>query len=229
MRISKVAAYSLFVAFIPLLLITINTRLVINWPSLYSYGFNKYDIPEKTGIELDELIEAGLQIRNYFNDDSEILDVRIFIRGIRRSIYSEREILHMKDVKQLVKGTYLVQYITAAYLVAFLLVTVGLARSGVIRISLQLLSYGGLLTLAVMFAIGLGSILGFDRLFLAFHIISFSNDLWQLDPRHHLLLAMFPEGFFFDATMIIALLTLIEAAILAAAGQILRVLRALSS
>ena len=55
---------------------------------------------------------------------------------------------------------------------------------------------------------------GFDRLFIAFHLISFSNDLWQLDPSRHMLIAMFPQNFFFDATLIVAVLTVIESVIL---------------
>ena len=58
------------------------------------------------------------------------------------------------------------------------------------------------------------AIIGFDRLFLFFHLVSFSNELWILDPRHDYLIAMFPQGFFFDCTVAIAFLTLLEGGIL---------------
>ena len=35
---------------------------------------------------------------------------------------------------------------------------------------------------------------GFDTLFLKFHQLSFSNDLWQLNERDYLLL-LFPQDF----------------------------------
>ena len=38
-----------------------------------------------------------------------------------------------------------------------------------------------------------------------FHLISFTNDLWILDPRRDYLIMMFPQGFFFDSTMFIAM------------------------
>ena len=66
---------------------------------------------------------------------------------------------------------------------------------------------------------------GFERLFLAFHEISFSNDFWQLDPRTDALIAMFPEGFFLDATLWIVGSTVLEAAILAAVPVALRLWR----
>ena len=100
----RLAAVGLFVAVIPLFLISTNVRLVVNWPSLYSTGFDKYDIPSRTGIERSELISAGHQIRDYFNNDDELIDVRIFVGGILRSLFNNREILHMKDVKGLRTG-----------------------------------------------------------------------------------------------------------------------------
>ena len=40
---------------------------------------------------------------------------------------------------------------------------------------------GGVLTLALLVLVGLLALTGFEELFLAFHRISFSNDLWQLN------------------------------------------------
>ena len=222
MRILKIAAAVVFVAFVPLLLISTNVRLVINFPGLYSYGFDRYDIPRRTGIERAELIDAGRQIRTYFNDDTEFLDVRVLVSGVERSIYGEREVLHMRDVKGLVRGVYAVQYIAAAYMAVFLAAAAWLLRREAVALAVRLLSYGGLVTLGLAVLAGVGSLIGFNRLFLAFHLISFSNDLWQLDPRRHMLLAMFPEGFFFDATMLIALLTVVQAWLLAFAGWLQR-------
>ena len=65
--------------------------------------------------------------------------------------------------------------------------------------------------MGLVVVVGLGSLIGFDRLFLAFHVVSFSNDLWQLDPRTDYLIAMFPEGFFLDATLWIVGSTVLEA------------------
>ncbi len=41
-----------------------------------------------------------------------------------------------------------------------------------------------------------------------FHLLSFTNDLWQLDPRRDYLIMMYPQGFFRDATIAIGGLTL---------------------
>ena len=217
MKALRMLAGGLFVAAVPVFLIATNTRLVINAPFLYSYGFDAYDITAVTGISTDELLSAGKQIRDYFNNGEDLLDVRVVQDGVRRSLYTEREVLHMKDVKGLVKGVYAVQWLTGLYLVCYAAVGLLLSRRAFLPQIGRRLALGGGATLGLVALVGLASLVGFDRLFLAFHLVSFSNDLWQLDPRRHYLLAMFPQGFFFDATMWIAGATIIEALLLAAA------------
>ncbi len=217
-RALRMAAIALFVAAIPVFLITSNVRWVIGAPFLYSYGFDRYDIPAYTGIEREHLLSVAAQIRDYFNNGEEYLVVRTVVRGIYvESLYNRREIIHMRDVKGLVQGVYRVQEVTGLYLLAF--GSFGLALRG--RRFLPSLSrnagIGGGFTLGLVTLVGLVSLVGFDRLFLAFHLVSFANDFWQLDPRRDYLIAMFPQGFFFDATMLIAGSTIAEAILLAAA------------
>ncbi len=222
-KLLRLAAAALFVAAVPLFLIATNVRWVINAPLLYSYGFDRHGSVERTGIERDELLSAGRQIRDYFNNDDEFITVSVIV-GYSRvgSLFRTREVLHMRDVKALVRGVYRVQELTAAYLAAFIAVGLVVRRRDFLPDLARLLVIGGGATLALVVIAGLASLVGFDRLFLAFHLVSFTNDLWQLDPRTDYLIAMFPQGFFFDATMWIAGSTIVEAAGLVAAGLALR-------
>ena len=214
MRNLRRAAVALFVVFVPIFLIATNVRWVINVPLLYSYGFDKRDIPASTGIERSELLPAARQIRDYFNNKVDSLDRTVVQRGIRRSLYNDRELSHMVDVKRLVRGVYRVQELTGAYLVAFAIVGLVVVRRRFVTRLAWYVALGGVATLGLVVVVGLASLVGFDRLFLAFHLVSFSNDLWQLDPARDNLIAMYPEGFFFDATMLIALSTIVEALLL---------------
>lgn len=213
----RIAAGAAFIALVPLFLIAFNARWAINFPPLYSYGFDRYGVSDYTGIERDELIAAGKRIRDYFGDGSESLTIPATVRGVRvRNLYNEREVLHMRDVKGLVRGVYRASEISG--LLIALVAAVGFAERGraFAPVFARLLARGGGATLVLAVAVGIGAVLGFDRLFLAFHLISFSNDLWMLDPRRDYLVAMFPQGFFFDATMLIALSVVAQAALLTA-------------
>ena len=220
-QVLRTIAVALFVALVPLLLIASAVRFIINLPALYSYGFDRYEIAAYTGIEHDDLISAGAQIRDYFNNDETDLIIRTFVGGVlTESLYNEREIIHMRDVKGLVQGVYLVQTLAALYIAAFIAVGFAMRRGRFPPTLARCVSGGGMLTLALVGIVSLGALVGFDRLFLLFHLISFSNDFWQLDPRRDYLIAMFPQGFFFDATMLIAACVIISAALCAAIPRI---------
>ncbi len=224
-HIARFTAAALFVALVPVLLITSSVRFVINLPTLYSYGFDRYDIPEYTRIERADLIAAGAQIRDYFNNDEQDLIIRTFVGGVLvESLYNAREIHHMRDVKALVRGVYLVQMLALLYIAAYIAVGFWLRRSDFWETLGRDVSRGGKLTLALVVIVGLLALVGFNRLFLLFHLISFSNDFWMLDPRRDYLIAMFPQGFFFDATMLIAFCTIAAAAVLVAMPRIARII-----
>ena len=56
--------------------------------------------------------------------------------------------------------------------------------------------------------------------------MSFSNDLWMLDPRRDHLIQLFPLEFFFDAALRIALLTVgLGGLVVAASIAALRLIR----
>ena len=223
LRFLKIPLAVLFIALVPIFLIAISVRWVINFPPLYSYGFDQYDIPRRTGIERAELISAGKQIRDYFNNDEELLAVRVVLRGILvQNLYNEREVLHMRDVKALVRGVYRVSEITGLYLLAVVVGGFALWGRGFTPSSMRLIAWGGWATIALLILVGLAMTVGFDRLFLAFHLISFANDLWQLDPSRDYLIAMFPEMFFFSATILIVMSVALLAASLVVISWILR-------
>ncbi len=63
------------------------------------------------------------------------------------------------------------------------------------------------ITLGILVALGVGSAINFDALFLRFHFLAFTNDLWQLDPTRDYLIMLFPEGFWFDAGILLGVAT----------------------
>lgn len=222
-RFLKIPLAVLFIALVPIFLIAISVRWVINFPPLYSYGFDQYEIPRRTGIERAELISAGKQLRDYFNNDEELLAVRVVLRGIFvPNLYNEREVLHMRDVKTLVQGVYRVSEITGLYLLAVVVGGFALWGRGFTPSSMRLIAWGGWAAIALLILVGLAMTVGFDRLFLAFHLISFTNDLWQLDPSRDYLIAMFPEMFFFSATVLIIVSVTLLSVCLIVASWILR-------
>ena len=145
-------AITLFVVAVPVFLIATNARWVINAPLLYSYGFAKHDSSDRASaigglIERSELMSAARQIRDYFNNDDEILTVEVVVQGVRLSnLYNAREVLHMKDVKSLVRGVYRIQVISGVYLAVFAVIGLISLRRRFLPHLARYLSLGGILT-----------------------------------------------------------------------------------
>ncbi|MDA0733830.1 MAG: TIGR01906 family membrane protein [Chloroflexi bacterium] len=190
-----------FVVAVPLFLVNGSITWAINDSGLYNRGFEKYSISLYTGITDADLRQAGADIRHYFNSGDEPLAVRTQIFGEERDIFNQREVVHMRDVKGLIRGVYLFAGGALAYIIAVAIGGfAGFGRAFAVQLA-QFLLWGGLLTLGLLVLFGLFAVVGFDSLFLKFHQLSFSNDFWQLDPSRDYLIIMFPFGFWFDATM----------------------------
>ena len=123
----------------------------------------------------------------------------------------------MRDVKGLVRGVYSVQLWTLAYVAFF--TTLGLLLLGrrFLRLLRRGVVYSAVGTVAVVAVLGIAALIDFDAVFTQFHLLSFANDLWLLDPYRDYLLLMFPQGFFLDATLAIGAFTIAEFAAVAAA------------
>jgi integral membrane protein (TIGR01906 family) len=200
---------------VPLLLLSASIACAVNSPWVYESGFEKYGIAEKTGIDETELEKAAEGLITYFNSTDELIDLTVMKAGRPMTLFNEREVIHLKDVKGLFLLDYFVLGGTLVYILGYL--AFHLTRQGkkamphLVRTAL----WGGGLTLALMAALGLGALTGFDELFLRFHLISFANDFWLLDPSTDYLVMLFPQGFWYDVTMLVAVGTAVAAALLA--------------
>jgi integral membrane protein (TIGR01906 family) len=205
-----------FILMVPVFLVTASVTWAVNDLRLYSHGFEKYEISGATGIEQDDLMMVAGELRAYFNSAQEPLEVRAPVFGQERTLFSAKEVAHMEDVKDLVWEVYIAGAAAGTYL---LVVTLGgfLRRGLAFATTLSRWTlWGGGLTIGLIGAFGLTALVAFEWLFQVFHQVSFANDFWKLDPATDYLVIMFPEGFWLDATLFVALVSLGGALLLSA-------------
>lgn len=212
----RTAAKWLFIICLTVLLLTASVSWAVNSPWLYQYGFDKYGVSQTTGLAQSELEKAANGLIDYFNSDEESISLTVTREGESFELFNEREIAHLRDVKGLFRLVYRVLLGTLIYTLVF----VGLSflwwwdRR---RLAWGLVGGGGL-TLVLMAALGLATLFNFDWLFRQFHLISFANELWRLDPATDYLIMLFPRDFWFDAALFCALATAVVALILGGIG-----------
>ena len=216
MKMVKIAAQWIFILCIPVLLLSASLGIAANCPWLYKYGFEKYEVGRTTGLPDIELEKVAKSIINYFNSSEKDLYVVVEKNGQPFVLFNDREVAHMRDVKGLFRLDYYLLVGTLIYAIAFILLNLLLWKDR--RRLAQGLFGGGVLTLGLMAALGLGALLDFESLFLQFHLISFDNYLWQLNPATDYLIRLFPQGFYYDATIFCAIGTGAGAVILGGIG-----------
>ena len=211
--------WALFIVAAPLFLITASVTWALNSPGLYNDGFEKYSISRISGITDADLRQVGADIRHYFNSGDEPLAVKTLILGEQRDLFNDREISHMKDVKRLVRGVYVLTVASAVYLVGMIVIGLGLHRGWFVPALAKRLTWGGGLTLILLVVFSIAALVGFDGVFLKFHELSFTNDFWKLNPRDDYLVRIFPQDFWFDATIWVAIRVIAGGSILTVAGS----------
>ena len=211
--------WALFIIAMPLFLITGSVTWAFNSPGLYNDGFEKYSISRISGITDGDLRQVGADIRGYINSGGEPMRIRTRIFGTEQDLFNDREIAHMRDVKRLVWGVYILALASAVYLTAMVVFGFARQRGRFVESLAKRVIYGGGLTLALLLVFGISALIDFESLFIKFHQLSFANNFWQLDPRTDYLVRIFPDSFWLDATVWVAVRTIAGALALTVAGS----------
>lgn len=196
----------LFILCLPLLLIAASIGLAFNSQWFYEYGFEKYDVDQTTGLAPSELSKVAAGLIAYFNSGEELIDITVTKDGKPFPLFNQKEITHLKDVKDLVHLDYTVLLVTFLYALLYS-AAMFFWRKESRQLAKEAL-YGAGLTLLLMVLLGIGTLLDFDRLFLQFHLLSFANEFWMLDPTKDYLIMLVPRGFWFDAVLFVVLVAL---------------------
>ena len=176
----------------------------------YLETFVENRVLETTEKDLEELGNVTEDIFNYLKGEVD--------ETIMEPYFSEREILHMVDVRYLFKCGFIIKNISLLFLIisAFML----LLGKNYKSLGKSIL-FGSLIWIGSIFVLLLLSLSDFNKYFTYFHKIFFNNDLWILNPKTDLLIQMLPQNFFVTIFIKIALLFLLVLAILVIIGFIL--------
>ncbi len=164
--------------------------LVLKYDLIYEYNLNFYPITERTSLETEEIRKINNKIKNYFFDESEYLNVNIF---------NDKEIYHMKDVKNIINDIFFYGKLLSILFVLTALLCVKRYKANVYSV----FKLSSTIYTFIVITIAFGFLISFNKLFIIFHEIAFSNDLWKLDINEDYLLMMYPENFFRDIAILI--------------------------
>lgn len=172
-------------------------------PQFYEKTFAKYNVTEDAQMEMSEVLKLADYLIDYLKGNEDSLEnYHAIVNGEERLFYSEREILHMKDVKVLFQGGLIIRRICVA-VVVLLVVLMLITKMDFLKTLAKCIIGTFLAILGILGVLVAVIASDFNRAFTMFHEIFFSNDLWILDPNEDWVIRLLPEGFFLDMAVVI--------------------------
>lgn len=199
---------------VPFFLILTSARIIFN--SFYlDYEYNLPNFPADTfGFTRDDRLHWGkLSLAYLFNNQGpEFISSEKLPDGT--PLYSEREMSHMVDVKNVIQKALIVWYVISGVLLLGGILT---WRSQWKKEYWRAVSRGGWLTILLILFVLLGVAINFDAFFTAFHVIFFTGDSW-LFYTSDTLIRLFPIKLWSDGFTFTGILTLTGAVLLGLLG-----------
>ncbi len=209
MKINKILVVILAL-FIPYIILMGGVRLIMN-PAFAEFEYDRAGFPrDPYGMETAERKQwAGYSIRYLTN--SEPIDYLANLQNFQgQKIFTESELSHMLDVKEVVQGALLAWYIIIGLSVAILGWFLIMAQWSSLR---QAFQAGGWVILGLILALLIFLLVSFDTLFDRFHRLFFADGTWLFD-QSSTLIRLFPLVFWRDAFALVLLFTLLAGILL---------------
>jgi integral membrane protein (TIGR01906 family) len=173
---------------------------------LYRASVDLLDIPEISGYSREVIMRNYHDTMRYLSPFSSS---EFALSDLR---FSEGGAQHFADTKAIFNGVYIAGLISLAGIAAILFTKKGSAWRMLRTSAAATLAFPALTATAVA--------IDFRSVFLLFHKVFFSNDLWIFDPRRDEIIKILPQSFFMYCALFIVLFW-----VLAAAAQLLFYLR----
>lgn len=221
-RLLGLAGGALAVLSLVVLFGTLSLRWMVSDVGWYVANFERNSISERTGIVPGDLSVSAEEISRYLLlEPNQMNGLSVTVWGEARPLFNERERLHLSHVQELLGRFYSLQLAAGIYLAVYLGAWRALNSPGLRRHAGRGLRLAAILTVGAFGAFGLLSLLDFDGLFLQFHLASFQGNCWLFDPTVDNLVRMFPQVFWNDSAIRLALLTAAQALAALTAGTLL--------
>jgi integral membrane protein (TIGR01906 family) len=196
--------------FVPLVLILTGIRLLLT-PWFIQLEYRMPNFPEDSyGMTQEERLRWAPVALDYLLNEEDITFLGELEFDDDSSMFNQRELRHMDDVKELTSVVLIIWYVVLGILLA---IAIWAWQCGWVVSFRGVLARGGLFTMILICALILFLIINFRLLFTAFHRIFFEGDSW-LFLFSDTLIRLFPMRFWQDAFIFIGAFSFISGLVL---------------
>lgn len=162
----------------------------------YVRFYKNNNIDEITGKSIDELSVIISNLISVMKSESK--------RDVISDDFSEKEVIHMLDIRDIYRNIKIIKYIS---IIAFIGINFIFLLYDKKELYLKFINKGILMFYILLFILSVLAYIDFNKYFILFHEIVFTNDYWILDPNKDLLIQIFPEDFFIKRFVLIVVIS----------------------
>ncbi len=169
-------------------------------PGLMQTLMERYAPPEFSHLPAEEYKPVATMIDRYLHGDTTVFQHVFTVDGTEYAAFNQKEQQHMADVQGLFRlcNSQVWAFVTVAVIALIAEFHLFSDARTLRTFRRTLITILGIATTFIVVAC-----IDFDGLFVLFHKIAFTNDLWLLDPQTDLLIRLMPIEFFVSYAAII--------------------------
>lgn len=205
-----------------LVLVSLSTaiRYGVSEEGFYDHTFEKLDSRNKVGLNESDFEAVKHLIIDYVTLKTEKFSVMVHLNGQQVDFFNDKERSHMVDVQKLFVLNRNVQM--GAMALALLVYGFGKYVLKQRRLFIDGLILSGVVMLGFLLILGIAATQDFTGVFIKFHELFFSNQLWLLDPATDRMIVLLEERFFSSMALRIGVYTILISGFGTAMGIVLR-------
>lgn len=143
---------------------------------------------EKLGMSEEDLGKVAQSMVYFTKGETDTLQVRVTMNGVERDFYNEKEILHIEDVRDLVKNVRI--FVVSCSVICVLGIIILVRTKDFVRLAKSFLMSLCIVGLAAA-VIGVFAMVDMQAVVNGFHYVFFDNDLWMMDSRKDMVVWLF--------------------------------------
>lgn len=180
-----------------LLIITGIIQFTVGFKQLYYFDVDYLDIPKISGYSKEE-IKLNYDYLIDYNLSKEEKDFEI------PTIESSKEgKIHFEEVRDIFQNVNKISKLCFIISIVFIFISIR-------NKDIEFLNITSKALISIPLVLSLPIIINFEKSFVIFHELMFSNDYWIFDPNLDPVITILPETFFFHAGLMIIILILIS-------------------
>lgn len=194
----------LIAVFYPIVLLVLSIRLVTSsvflWVEYHRPGFPA----DSFGFSTEDRMTYGSYTIDYLLNFSPPRYLGDLVNNLGNPLFLTREVGHMADVKGVIVMAFLAGLVLAVIMIIGMVYLAGRSVGGIRRA----LFAGSIATLALILALGVLAVTGWEQFFTEFHRIFFADGTWTF-YTDDTLIRLFPSQFWMDAGIFIGVFVLV--------------------